>query len=136
MQRRELIELVKRHEGLSLKPYKDSVGRLTIGYGRNLDDEGITQEEAEILLECDITRVIVQCTSHIAAFGSLDTARQHVLCSMAYNLGVAGVLKFKNMLTALEARDFAQAAKEMLASKWALQVGVRAEELADMMKSG
>ena len=122
------------HEGLRLKPYRDTVGKLTIGVGRNLDDAGVTEDEAKVLLDNDVTRVWKSLTNALPYFGSLDDDRQHVLIDMAFNLGLAGLANFKRMLAAVEARDFSLAAREMLDSKWASQVGQRAKTLAAMMK--
>jgi len=128
--------LVKRHEGLRLKPYKDTVGKLTIGYGRNLEDVGITLEEAELMLEHDLDRALKDAREVIAGFDELDEVRQAVLVDMAFNLGRAGLAGFRNMRAALALGDFERAASEMLDSLWARQVGRRAQELADMMRSG
>lgn len=126
------------HEGLRLKAYADSVGKTTIGVGRNLDDKGISGAEAMHLLDNDITDVWKECSARLASFGfgALNDARQHVLLDMVFNLGIGGVLKFKHMLAAVAAQDFASAAKEMRASKWAEQVGERAQTLARMMETG
>jgi len=123
-----------RHEGLRLKPYRDTVGKLTVGVGRNLDDVGVTEEEAMHLLHNDVTRVWHDLTRAVPSFGALDEDRQHVLIDMAFNLGVPGLLKFRKMLDAVERRDFERAASEMLDSKWATQVGQRAVTLAGMMR--
>jgi len=52
-----LVEMIKKHEGFSAKPYQDIVGKTTIGWGRNLSDIGISKNEALILLENDISAV-------------------------------------------------------------------------------
>lgn len=121
------------HEGIRLKPYRDTVGKLTIGVGRNLDDVGISYEEALVLLDNDILRAqsAVMHALHWAAH--LDRARFEVLVNMAFNLGINGLLGFPRFLAALEAGDYPKAAREMLDSKWARQVGQRAVELATIM---
>lgn len=131
----ELVEMLIRHEGLRLKPYKDSVGKLTIGIGRNLDDVGITQEEAEYLAENDLGRLRQQFDSAIPWWRSLDHTRQLVLLNMGFNLGCAGLLKFQKMLAAVQRGDYQTAAAEMLDSTWAAQVHRRALELASMMQT-
>ncbi|MGH8899502.1 MAG: glycoside hydrolase family protein [Egibacteraceae bacterium] len=136
MNRARLRDQLVRHEGLRLKPYRDTVGKLTIGVGRNLDDVGLTEEEAYDLLSNDVDRTERSLRSAVPCFGSLDDARQRVLADMAFNLGVTGLLQFKKMLAAVEARDFDLAASEMLGSAWAGQVKGRAETLARMMKRG
>jgi len=136
MNRSVLRGLLIKHEGLSTQVYRDTVGKLSIGCGRNLDDVGISTDEAMVLLDNDINRIVAALTSHVACFGSLDATRQHVLVDLAYNVGIAGLLHFTKMLAAVEARDFVAAATEMLASRWAQQVPTRAEELAGMMQRG
>ncbi len=129
------IELT-RDEGLRLKPYRDTVGKLTIGIGRNLDDVGISQDEAMHLLDNDIARTTAALDKAIPWWRSLNDVRQRVVVNMAFNLGVAGLLGFKNTLAAMKAGRYADAAEGMLASKWATQVGERAKRLAAMMANG
>ena len=129
-------ELLIQHEGLQLRPYTDASNKLTIGVGRNLDDTGITREEAMMLLRHDIDRVTQQLDARLPWWRSLSAARQNVLISMAFNLGVDGLLGFTRMLSNLQDGDYSGAAEEMLSSKWATQVGNRAVELADMMENG
>lgn len=131
----DLIEMLRRHEGVRLKPYCDSVGKLTIGIGRNLDDVGLTEEEAEYLAENDLGRLRVQFDQAIPWWRTLDHPRQLVLLNMGFNLGCAGLLNFKKMLTAVERGDYQVAAAEMLDSNWAIQVHRRALELAALMQS-
>jgi lysozyme len=129
----ELKNQIKRHEGLRLKPYLCPAGKLTIGYGRNLDDKGITKDEAERLLLNDIHECLEKCNAMIPYFYKLNRAQQNVLVNMCYNLGIYGLLGFKRFLAALEKGDLETAKKEMLDSKWANQVGIRAKELADQI---
>ena len=126
--------LLVKHEGLSLKPYRCPAGKLTIGVGRNLDDRGISEDEAAMLLDNDIRFVSKELSRVLPGFTSLDETRQNVLMDMCFNLGTAGLLKFKAMLAAVGARDFDRAAAEMLNSAWARQVGERARTLAVMLK--
>lgn len=130
-----------RHEGSVTKhgrhyPYKDSVGKLTLGYGRNLDDNGISETEARYLLATDIQLVIKQLHDKFPWFGALDDVRQEVLLNMAFNMGIKTLLEFKNTLKCVAEGDFLRASQNMLASKWATQVGHRAVELAMMMETG
>ena len=131
-----VIELVKMHEGFSSKPYKCPAGKLTIGYGRNLDANGITKEEADFMLSEDIENIYLEMTKILHCFADLDDVRQAVFVDMGYNMGLRGFLKFKNMLKAVEAHDYTEAAKEMLDSEWAKQVKKRAVRLAKMMETG
>ncbi|WP_022949530.1 glycoside hydrolase family protein [Methylohalobius crimeensis] len=130
-----LLTQLKRHEGLRLRPYRDTVGKLTIGFGRNLEDRGITEDEAKILLVNDVCRLRGEL-SEIDWWRALNDVRRDVIVNMAYNLGVSGVLGFERMIAALRAKDYELAAIEMLDSKWADQVGRRAVELSDQMHTG
>lgn len=123
-------------EGLRLKPYKDTVGKLTIGIGRNLDDVGITKDEAIILLRNDIARTTKDVIANIPWWSGLDEVRRDVIINMAFNLGIEGLLKFKRTLLSIQNGEYEQASKEMLESKWAKQVGNRAKRLAEMMRTG
>lgn len=125
-----------RHEGLRLKPYHCSVGKLTIGVGRNLDDMGITEDEAMTMLDNDINRVVKVLLQHITTFDQLNEIRKRVLVDMGFNLGITRLMRFRRMLAALEIGDYDKAANEMLDSQWAKQVGVRASRLSRMMKTG
>ena len=131
-----LIQQLKRHEGFEPKPYYCTAGKLTIGYGRNLDDVGVTESEAAELLRQDIARARHDVYVNIAFAQLLDDARLDVLINMCFNLGIYRLMGFKKMLTALEQRDYLQASAEMLDSKWARQVGSRAVELSLQMQTG
>lgn len=131
-----LIEQLKRHEGLRLKPYKCTADKLTIGYGRNLEDKGISESEAELMLSSDIHEVQDELTKRLAIYSSLNPARKDALTNMGFNLGVSGLLNFKNMISALELGYYDLAAAEMLDSRWAKQVGERAKELSEQIRTG
>jgi len=125
-----------RHEGLRLKPYRDIRNKLTIGVGRNLEDAGISREEALLLLDHDIARVRHEVERAFPWFLRLDPVRKDVVLNMVFNLGLARFRRFRRTVAAIKARDWEQAAREMLASLWARQVGRRARELAQMMRRG
>jgi len=127
------LQLIK-HEGLRLKPYRDSVGILSIGVGRNLDDVGISEDEAMVLLGNDIIGVFDDLDRECQWWRQMSETRQLVLADMCFNLGISRLLGFKNTLAAMQEGRWDDAAKEMLDSKWAKQVGKRAITLADMMK--
>ena len=130
-------EQLVRHEGLRLKPYRCTAGKLTIGIGRNLDDCGITQSEAYVMLINDIMNCEKQLQSKIPdIYNGLDEVRKSVLLNMCFNLGVSGLLGFKNTLEFIKAGDWERAANNMLVSKWAKQVGRRAIELSELMRKG
>lgn len=135
-QREDLRQSLIKHEGLRLFPYTDTRNRLTIGVGRNLTDVGISQDEAMLLLEHDIDRTIHLLTVNWPHFLKLDETRQRVVVEMAFNLGVAGLLTFTQMLDAIDKADWVTAAQEARQSLWANQVGMRAETLATMLETG
>lgn len=128
--------LLVKHEGLRLKPYRCTAGKLTIGVGRNLEDRGITESEAMHLLANDIVTVHRDLSAKLPWYKDLDDTRQIALIDMAVNLGVDGLLRFSKMLAHLHAKDYARAAAEALNSLWAKQVGARALTIADMISTG
>ncbi|ALK30471.1 glycoside hydrolase family protein [Burkholderia plantarii] len=131
----KLISELSRDEGRLLKPYTDTVGKLTIGVGRNLTDVGISDRECDLLLSDDIGRTVTWLDDQLPWWRGLDGVRQRVVINMAFNLG-GNLLSFVNTLDAMKRADYASAAKGMLDSKWARQVGARAVRLADMMLAG
>lgn len=129
------VEQIKYDEGLSLNPYQCSADKMTIGYGRNVEDNGITEEEAEFLLMNDIKRVQKELRTNFEWFGLISTARQGALINMCFNLGITRLLGFKKMIAALEVGDYQEAANQMLDSKWARQVHGRSGRLSDVMRN-
>lgn len=130
-----LITQLKRHEGFRSKIYVDTTGHRTIGYGTNLE-VGITKEQAEGLLFGELKNLAEELTSINPWVDDLLPARYAVLLNMAYNLGIKGLLRFRKMWAALEKRNFAEAADEMMDSLWAKQVKNRAAELSRQMRTG
>ena len=130
------LKTVKRDEGLRLKPYRCTEGKLTIGYGRNIEDHGINEEEAELMLQNDLLWAESGCFHVFSDWWKLNEVRKGVLINMAFNLGIPRLRQFKNMIAAVDKHDYEKAADEMLDSKWAKQVGNRATRLADTMRSG
>lgn len=133
-----LMQQLIRHEGFRSFPYLDTTGHQTIGYGRNLDDRGITQEEALMLLRHDIDRTMEQLLDQAPWIASLDQIRREVLINMAFNMGtgIEGLMGFRRMIANIWAEDWEGASREMLDSRWAGQVGIRATELAEQMRTG
>ena len=137
-----LLNQLRRHEGLRLDPCKCSEGYLTIGYGRNIETNGISEAEAEFMLLNDL----VACESELKNEGwynQLDETRRAVVLNMAFNLGKPKLLKFSKFIGRLSDNDYEGASKEMVTgsdgvseSKWASQVGKRAYELAEQMRTG
>lgn len=132
----KVLNQLKKHEGLSLTPYKCSAGALTIGYGHNLDERGISEEAAELLLKQDAQIALNQAKTRIPCFKNLSEARKYVVIDMLFNLGLSRFMGFKKMLAALDKADYKTAAKEMLNSKWSTQVKSRAQFLAKIMETG
>lgn len=133
---KKTIAQLKLDEGLMLKPYKDSVGVWTIGYGRNLEKRGISEDEAELLFFNDVNAVIHDLKEVLPVYWELDEVRRSVMINMAFNLGINGLLGFKKMIAALEKEDYNKAGDEMVDSKWYGQVGNRATRLVAMMRFG
>jgi lysozyme len=146
-----LIKQLKRHEGFRAKVYQCTAGADTIGYGYNLDanplnlsnyeiynmrKDGISKEIAETILKVHVAQIETDLKEQFAWFENLNEARQAVLINMAFNLGMKGLLSFKNTLAMVKTGDYAGAAKNMLKSKWAGQVKGRAVELSAQMRTG
>lgn len=124
-----------RDEGIRLKPYRDTVAKLTIGIGRNLDDVGISIEEAYFLARNDVERAIVDLDALSADWRSFPAPVRRGLINMCFNLGRSRLAGFRKMWAALERQDWGTAASEALESKWAYQVGGRATRIADLFRT-
>lgn len=131
----QLLASLKAHEGLRLKPYKDTEGVLTVGYGHNLEEE-ITQADAEVWLIQDLNKAIRELDRAFAGWRAHSEVRQNVLIEMQFNMGAVRLAGFLKFWGALRSNDYAKAAQEMLNSKWASQVGQRARTLAARMETG
>lgn len=134
--REAMVRQLRLHEGERLKPYRCTAGKLTIGVGRNLEDRGISREESAMLLANDIANEERELVRALPWVAKLDEVRQRVLLDMSFNLGIVGLLGFKNTLATIQEGNYQRAAAMMLDSKWAGQVGARAERLARMMATG
>jgi len=152
-----LLDKLIEHEGMVLTVYQDTLGIDTIGIGRNLKDRGISKEEldamdipnmdviykygiseadARYLAKNDVQIVEKELLSAHPCVAELDAVRQLVLIDMAFNMGVPRLRKFKKMWAAVHEKDFQTAAKEMLDSRWAVQVKSRSHKLDNMMHHG
>ncbi len=125
---------IKRDEGFCAKPYNDSEGLLTIGYGTLIKD-GISEAEAELLLKHRFEKVFDELMARRPTVRDLPVPVIRAMANMAYNLGVPRLMGFKRMWAALEASDYETAAAEALDSQWARQVGARAGRIADLIRS-
>jgi len=125
----DLVEQLRRDEGVKYTPYRDTRGYLTVGVGRNLDTVPFVDSEVNLMLQNDIAEK-QKCLGEFAWYAALDEVRQAAITNMAFNLGVSGLLGFPHMIAALAAKDWATANSEMLNSVWSRQVGDRANRLA------
>ncbi len=124
-----------RDEGQRLKPYRDTVGKLTIGIGRNLDDRGLTEDECLFLLQTDIGVTFADLDHNAPWWRYLTEPRRRALANMCFNLGWPRLSKFVNMLAALEVGNYSTAADQALDSRWAEQVGDRAMRIAELFRN-
>lgn len=132
----QLKGLLVKHESYRQFPYVDTTGHLTCGIGRNLSDRGVSTTEALYLLDSDIVYFCSRLRHFLGFFSGLNENRQIALVDMCFNVGVQGLLNFKDMISALEAHDYPRAAEAMLDSQWARQVWERASCLADIIRTG
>ena len=134
-----MIEALKAHliarEGLRLNPYKCTQGKLTLGVGRNIEDNGITTEEAMYLLTNDINRVIQELENALDYYPDLPIKAQLVLADMCFNLGLPTLLNFKKMFKAIEEENWEEAGEELLDSRYAKQVGEGAIYNAQLLET-
>lgn len=137
MNRDKLLDEIKEHEGYVPHVYKDSLGYATIGYGFLVDEAkggAIPLPVAEYWLQFNVTELVNRLSRELSWFSTAPDNVQRALVNMSYQMGVSGVLKFHNMLAALEAGDYCVAATEALDSRWAKQTPNRARKVADIMK--
>ena len=129
-----IIDDLIRDEGLRLKPYRDTVNKLTIGVGRNLDDVGISESEARTLLANDITRVETDLKRTFTWFEGRPEPVRRALMNMCFQMGLGGLLGFQNMLKAIAIGDYEKASQEALDSQWAQQVPSRAQRVTGLFR--
>lgn len=123
--------LIAKNEGLRLKPYICPAGKLSIGYGHNLDDNGITKEEADYLLNNDIRQAHDDLSKVFGDFidnpDNISDNRYAALTDIIFNLGFLSFLKFTKMIEAIKQGDWQKAADELKDSAYYKQVGNRAK---------
>lgn len=136
MNRARLSKQLETDEGRRRRLYKDTVGKLTIGVGRNIEDRGLRDDEIDLMLSNDIDEAIGIARALIPTFDKLDDVRQEVVANMALNLGMTRLGGFKQFIGALVRFDFQRATSEMMDSKWYEQVGDRGKRLAYAMREG
>lgn len=128
----DLLALIESHEGRRLKPYICPAGKLTIGIGRNIEDNGISDHEAEYLLYNDLSRCVKELRNAFPWYDSLPERKKHALIDMCFNMGITTLKTFKRTLSAMERGDWQAAKNYALESKWARQVGGRAIKVTGM----
>lgn len=132
-----LKEELHSDEGFVSHAYRDSLGYLTIGIGRLIDERrggGITLEEAKYLLGNDIHNITNALDDAIPWWRDLSDPQQRALCNMAFQMGIDGLLSFQNMLAALKGGDLSTAHFEALNSLWARQTPSRARDVAALLR--
>lgn len=134
----ELTEMLRKHEGVRDKVYLCSAGYETIGVGRNISEDGLGLSDDEIgyLLNNDIKRVREELTEEYYWFAGLDEARQDAMIDISFNLGQTRLRGFVKSLEAMAREDFDTAADEFMDSKWSEQVGDRAVEVTEIIRTG
>ena len=134
----KLIVMLKRHEGVKKHVYTCSAGYETIGAGRNISPSGLGLSESEIhmLLTNDIYRVVGELSEEYKWFDDLDTVRKDAMIDLSFNLGQTSLRKFENALEAMKFKNYDKAASDFMDSKWSQQVGSRAVEITDMIRTG
>lgn len=131
-----VLPTLMKDEGFREKPYRCPAGKLTIGYGTNIDD-GIDADEAMFLLEHRVDIAILDCRTFFPWFETLSLARQAVIINLRYQLGMPRLRGFKRMIAALAGGDYDMAADELLDSKYArVDCPERAKRLAWTMRTG
>lgn len=139
MDTKKIVDDLKRDEGFVRHAYADHLGFLTIGYGRMIDQRrggGISQAEADMLLKNDIQRVYSEVMTALPWALNLSEGRQRALVNMAFQMGITGLLGFKNTLAVIKAGEYDDGADNALKSKWAAQTPIRARRVADLIRNG
>lgn len=138
----KVIRLIELEEGWREKPYRCSEGYPTVGYGFKLGSKECTLPEFTLPKTAGdawLMHNLNELTDHLSKYqwyNKLNDARKAIILSMAYQMGVSGVLKFKNMIKSIEQDDYRNAALEMLDSRWAKQTPQRADRHQLQMQSG
>lgn len=136
MNRARLSKQLETDEGRKRRLYRDTVGKLTIGVGRNIEDRGLRDDEIDLMLSNDIDEAVDIARALVPIFDKLDDVRQEVVVNMSLNLGMTRLAGFKQFIAALIRFDFQRATVEMMDSKWYEQVGDRGKRLAYAMREG
>lgn len=132
----KLKSSIQRHEALKLRSYPDTRGNITIGYGRNISANGISESEADILLNNDIMNATMYLYKFVPWAIDLDDVRKAVLIELTFNIGIDKVLQFRQTLDAIKERNYLLASQQLLNSEWAKEVGNRSQDMAHALELG
>ena len=130
-----LRETITRHEGSRLDMYQDTLGIWTIGVGHNIQEKGISPKVMEIMLQEDLEEAISELKRSVSFFSRMPEQVQEALVNLSFNMGIPRLMQFRNTLAYLRDGEFGSAADELLDSRYAEQVGHRALEVADMIRT-
>jgi len=135
MNNERLRETIIRHEGTRLDMYQDTLGIWTVGVGHNIEEKGISQAVMELMLEEDLAEAVSELKRSVSFFSKMPEQVQEALVNLAFNMGIPRLMQFKKTLAYLRDGNFEAAADELLDSRYAEQVGRRADEVADMIRT-
>lgn len=135
MNNERLRETIIRHEGTRLDMYQDTLGIWTVGVGHNIQEKGISQAVMEIMLDEDLAEAVSELKRSVSFFSKMPEQVQEALVNLAFNMGIPRLMQFKKTLAYLRDGNFEAAADELLDSRYAEQVGRRADEVADMIRT-
>ena len=136
MDRESLKDQLRIDEGVRQFPYVDTRGKITVGVGHNLTDNGLSDDEINYLLDNDIDHAVDELDKNFSWWRAMTDNRQQALTNFCFNVGIGTVLTFKNTMAHMQAGDYQAAANSILQSKWALQVHDRANRIADQIRNG
>lgn len=134
----KLVKQLRRHEGVRTHAYLCSENKITVGVGRNLDENGgigLSEDEIDYLLKNDIKRCQQELIT-LSWFTDLDSVRRDALTNLCFNLGMTRLMGFRKAMAAMAVGNYEEAANEFYDSKWAKQVGIRADEVCEMIRTG
>ena len=134
-----ILEMLRKHESVETHAYVDSVGKTTIGVGRNIEagsGPGLSNNEIDYLLANDVERVNKELVNTFSWYKDLNIARKDAMTDLCFNIGLPRMMGFKKALAAMAIEDYETAAAEFLDSRWAKQVGSRSVTITDMVRSG
>lgn len=136
MNQQEIEEQLIKHEGFENKIYYCSMGKPTIGVGRNIENYGLSEEEIYFMLRNDIKKCTQDLNLVFDNFNDFDDILQHALIDMRFNLGYSGFRKFKKMIKAIKNKNLEEAAEEAIDSRWYHQVRGRSKSIVSMIRGG